>query len=226
MVAVRQTGSSAVQSTDLRVTVSNLSPDPAGEGHRPGEFDDGDIRVQRVGVPGVVLDGSGDPDVHRTGPVTAGGDVVVAQPHVVWPGAPRDGIKAVGGREHGVLIEESPPAHHLEPGAEPLSAHDDGPGPGPGLRLGASDNLVPLTDPALPARCWGWCGCGGCVVAAGGFAASLRAFGGLELPMAPLSGKPGVSHVAAARANLVASVRCGCKATVVMLSSLHRYRSW
>ena len=74
--------------------------------------------------------------------------------------------------------------------------------------------------------CVAWCGCGRCVVAAGGFAASLRAFGGLELPMAPLSGKPGVSHVAAARANLVASVRCGCKATVVMLSSLHRYRSW
>ena len=64
------------------------------------------------------------------------------------------------------------------------------------------------------------------MVAAGGVDASLRAFGGLELPMAPLSGMPGVSHVAAARANLVASVRCGCKATVVMLSSLHRYRSW
>ena len=66
----------------------------------------------------------------------------------------------------------------------------------------------------------------GVVAAAGGVAASLRAFGGLELPMAPLSGKPGVSHVAAARANLVASVRCGRKTTVVMLSSLHRYRSW
>ena len=106
-----------------------------------------------------MLDGSGDPDVHRAGPVTAGGDVVVAQPHVVWPGAPRDGVKAVGSSEHGVLIEESSPAHHLEPGAEPLSAHDDGPWPGTGLRLGASYNFVPVTHPALPARTRGWCGC-------------------------------------------------------------------
>jgi hypothetical protein len=58
----------------------------------------------------------------------------------------------VGSSEDGVLIEESPPAHHLEPGAEPLSAHDDSPGPGPGLRLRASDNFLPVTEPALPGR--------------------------------------------------------------------------
>ena len=103
-----------------------------------------------------MLDGAGDPDVHRAGPVAAGGDVVVPQPDVVGPGAPRDGIEAVGSREDGVLVQESPPAHHLEPGAAPLSAHYDGPWPGPGLSLGASDNFLPVTQPALPARARGW----------------------------------------------------------------------
>ena len=131
----------------------NLSPDPPGEAHRPGELHDGDIRVEGVGVPGRVLDGPGDADVLGSPPVTAGGDVVVPQPHVVGPGAPRDGIKAVGGSEDGVLVEEGPPALHLEPRAEPLPAHYDSPGPGTRLSLISPDNFLPVTHSAVPAWC-------------------------------------------------------------------------
>ena len=111
------------------------SPDPPGVGHGLGELHYRDVGVESVGVPGRVLDGPGYGDVHGGGPVTVGGDVVVPEPHVVGAGPAGDGVEAVGGGEDGVLVEEGPATHDLEPGAEPPSADYDGPGPGSGLRL-------------------------------------------------------------------------------------------
>ena len=71
----------------------------------------------------------------------------------------------------------------------------------------------------------GWCGvvcgCG----RFGGIDPSLRAFGRLGLPMGSVPGKPGEIHVVIASANFTVSGRCGCRAMVVMLSSLHKKRS-
>lgn len=131
------------------VTIRQTSwSDPAGEGDGLGELHDGNIRVKCVGVPGRVLNCSRYPDIHRAPSVTAGADVVVAQPYMARAGTSGGRIKTMSSSEDGVLIEKCSTTHHLEP-TEPQSAHNNSPGPGTGLSLRPSNNPVIISQPAI-----------------------------------------------------------------------------